>query len=431
MRTARCVCLSLLILVNTRFCVAAEPPPQVRANIAEQEEIWVGQRVTLVVELLTPGTFASTPNFDLPRIAGVVLMPPSESPTVGSETIKEISFTTQRHELSAFAQRSGDIEIPPFAVRFASAPAFGKPPEDHTVMTKQLKFNAQMPPGAEGLSLVITTSNLIATESWDPQPAAKPVPMGSAFTRTITLEASDIPGMILPAFPHQAPPGMSAYARTPIVEDKSNRGVTTGRRVDQVTFVCESSGTFELPALAIAWWDPQERQLKRVELAGQKFEVAASSQSAPVTAESPTTISARSVMAIIALTVVGGVVLALAIRTRRRPKATHAIEAARFAEFEQACRAGDAHATLSALYSWLDQACSMAARSNVADLEACADDAACMTEIRALESACYARAGAPGQWSPTRLLHEMHRWRRNLKKPKASVARATLSLLNP
>ena len=42
---------------------------KVRASIGTQGDLWVGQRVTLVVELLAPGFFSGMAAFDLPNRA--------------------------------------------------------------------------------------------------------------------------------------------------------------------------------------------------------------------------------------------------------------------------------------------------------------------------------------------------------------------------
>src|SRR5262245_7609875 len=263
----------------------AQPPAQARASIATKGDIWVGQRVTLVVELLTPGLFSSAPAFDLPQVPGVILLPPEGRPVLGSETIDGVTYTTQRHELAAYAQRPGRVTVPGFVVRFASSPNFVKPPVDRRVTTPAVTFTAKVPPGAEGLATVVTTRDLTVKETWEPQPGRGPAKPGDAFTRTIAVEARDVPGMVLPAFRFDRQDGLGVYPKSPAVEDRSERGDLTGRRVETVTYVCERPGSFALPALALAWWDPAAQKLNRVTLPAQTIEVAASPAAAAPIAE--------------------------------------------------------------------------------------------------------------------------------------------------
>ena len=90
----------------------------VRASIETKGEIWVGQRVTLLVELLAPGFFSGTAAFELPTVPGLMLAPPAGSPIVASETIDGTNYTVQRHELAVFSRHAGEQTIPPFTVRF-------------------------------------------------------------------------------------------------------------------------------------------------------------------------------------------------------------------------------------------------------------------------------------------------------------------------
>ena len=81
----------------------------------------------------------------------------------------------------------------------------------YTVTTPTVSFVARTPPGAEKLATVITTRQLTVKESWAPEPGATKT--GAAFTRTITVEARDVPGMVLPSFAFDPPPGPCARLR--------------------------------------------------------------------------------------------------------------------------------------------------------------------------------------------------------------------------
>ena len=97
-------------------CSLFAQQPAVRATGPGKEEIWVGQRAKIVIELLVPGYFSGAPAFDLPTIADILLIPPEERPVLNSEAIQGVSYTVQRYELSVFARRAGQHEIPAFAI---------------------------------------------------------------------------------------------------------------------------------------------------------------------------------------------------------------------------------------------------------------------------------------------------------------------------
>src|SRR5262245_61557704 len=179
-RTRTIVALIVLACIHT---VTAQEP-RVRATLNAQGDLWVGQRVILVIELLAPGLFAGAPSFDLPDPKGLLLIPPSDSPVLSNQDIAGTSYTVQRHEVSVFAQRPGEWTIPPLTVRFS----FKRNPLDKeavsaTVRTQPIHFTAKVPPGAENLGTILSGRNVTAVEAWNPEPGKAKT--GDAFTRTI------------------------------------------------------------------------------------------------------------------------------------------------------------------------------------------------------------------------------------------------------
>jgi hypothetical protein len=266
--------------------VAMAQEPKVRATLASKGDIWMGQRVTLVVELLAPGFFSGAAVFDAPNMPGTVIVPPSGSPVVSNEDVDGVSYTVQRHELAVFAHRAGEQTIPPFAVRFA----FKRQPLDKqsvqaSVKTPELHFTTKAPPGTEKLGSLISGRELQGTETWQPQPG--PAKVGDAFTRTIHFSAPDIPGMAFPPFHAAKVDGLGVYAKPPEVLDQSDRGTIHGERSESVTYVCQRPGRFTIPGARFQWWDIEARQLKTIEFPGCTLEVAPNPAMASATAETP------------------------------------------------------------------------------------------------------------------------------------------------
>jgi hypothetical protein len=272
--------LFALLLFFGMPCLAQDLA-RVQTTLDLKQKIWVGQQVTLVVELLSPGYFSGSPAFDLPSVAGVLIFQPDERPVLGSETIGGAHFTSQRHELTIFPQRAGRITIPSFPVRFATRQGIAAPVEER-LQTDAVSFEANLPPGAEGLATLISARQLKATETWNPKPGAAKA--GDAFTRTITFSASDVPAMAFPPFPTTEIDGLGVYLKAPKLMDQNERGVTRGERQDSLTYVCKRPGHFVVPAARFTWWDLDHQQLRTVDFPARTFEVAANPLSVPAAA---------------------------------------------------------------------------------------------------------------------------------------------------
>ena len=264
-----CLIALLLPLVS----VAQEPQAMARTSIKQEGEIWLGQKVVLVVDLLAPGYFSGTPSFDLPKIPGTVIIPPVGSPVVSTEDIGGVSYTTQRHEVLLFSQVEGSVTVPACEVRLE----FKRSPLDHdpvqqAVKTQEVTFKVARPPGTQPGQLVITSRELQVEESWKPEPGPH-AKMGDAFVRTLKWTAGDVTGMAFPPFKPAPIHGLGIYTADPVVEDSSPRGSLHGERIDTVTYVCKSGGHFEIPPLSVTWWDPEAKQLKKIAFKAHAFEV--------------------------------------------------------------------------------------------------------------------------------------------------------------
>ncbi|HET6564450.1 MAG TPA: hypothetical protein VFG52_03470 [Xanthomonadales bacterium] len=251
--------------------------PLVRASVsgkhASSDQLWVGQGVTLVVEVLVPGYFNSAVHFNLPDPAGVLLMPPQDHPLVSNEAIDGTEYTVQRLELRAWPMRAGDVNIPAFTASFSykqnPLDEQGKP---GTVTTPALQLSVQTPPGAENLGLVISARNLRVKESWQPEPGDDPVKAGSVYTRTIAWSAPDVPGLLFPPFPAGEVDGMGIYSKQNL-QDRDERGVFTGERRDEISYVFQRPGQFTVPATQFTWFDLDSQQLRTESFAAQTFNV--------------------------------------------------------------------------------------------------------------------------------------------------------------
>ena len=396
----------------------------IRTTRATPASVWVGERATIDVELLTPTTFGSAPTFDLPEIPGTLLMTVEDSPVLGTETVDGTGYVTQTRTLAFFAMRAGTFEIPPFAVRFASPPSFGAAPVEHKLTTQPLRIEARMPPGAEKIAGLISTTEMTAQEHWQPQP--KRVRVGDAFTRTITRRAPDVPGLAFPPLRLDGAPGLAAYPAPPSVHDETERGAFTGTRIDRVTYVCERRGTVRLPAIELPWWNVTSQQLETVTLPGVTIEVAGGGPTARVAPGVRWTVGA----VLLALAAVAGLRWRGSVRAaweRRRARA-EASEAGHFARLEQACHDGDAPRAFNALLAWLDVRRGGAGTVTLRDdLLASHGDDELRRQVTALEDVVLHRAM---RWDGARLGAALRRARRDDRPVRAAGAPA-LPALNP
>jgi hypothetical protein len=370
-----------------------------------------------------------------------------EPPTRSTEQIDGATYSVQRHDFMLFPQRAGTLLIPAFQVRFAVPPAYGKPPVTQHVMVDALKVEAKMPPSAKDLPMLISTADLTVDDQWSPalgKDHTVKLKVGDALTRTLTRRTTDLPGMVLPPIVSGSFEGLGVYPKPPVVEDTTERGDFTGQRTDIVTYMCETAGTYHLPALSLPWFDLDDAQLKRVELPAVTLEVAANPQLSPDGAQAPPTHSTSRAWWWVGGLVVVVLITAGLLRRFYRPLAARfsmwrhrraAREAAYFARLKTACQSGDSATAFNAFTHWIDRVYDGGASPTIEQFVHDADDADLRRQVEQLERQLFATSAAPREaWSGQAFYQRLATVRKRLQQqvtPFHLRAQQALPPLNP
>ena len=264
--------LPALALIAGALPVSAQQPIA-RIRLEPGSLVTVGQPLTVVVQVLVPSFFSGAPRFpnlDIPDAITVF----TDRGTNFTERIDRATWAGQDRRYTIYPMRAGSYEISdiPVEVRY-SAPGVG-PRATATVSPPSVRFEARVPPQAEGLDYFIATSTLTIQESFDPRPDT--VLVGEAFTRTITFTVHDALSMVIPPMTFDTVPGLGVYVDPPMVEDTGGeRGqAIVGTRVESVTYVAQEEGSYQLPAVELAWWDIGAGRLRQAALPALEFHVA-------------------------------------------------------------------------------------------------------------------------------------------------------------
>ena len=422
--------------------LSADDVAGVQSKLESESPVWVGQKVSFSIKLLSSTFFSGTPHFDLPNVPCVIIMKSQGPPVVGSEKANGETWSSQLHSFSLYAHRPGNYVIPSFPVRFAVASAFGKPPEEQRLTTQAVSFEAKLPPGAEGLSLLISTSNLQVDEVWSPSVAKDGkinLEVGDAITRKITLRAVDVPGMALPSIELPDPSGLSTYPRKPIVTDKENRGDHTGQRIESTTYVCESPGEVTLPTVVIPWWNTESNILEKVTLPSLSISVVEPEHSVDavtpgdenkvqLNSESNLGLLLGSLAVLLTAWLVWHFQILIWDWFETEASKADRLEASQFSRVLAACSQNEPLTTLNALMGWLEIRSSGTAVVTIREFLATLNDPILARELESLQRA----AMDPKQpWSGQGLAQVLSRVRKRNRSERRRWRDFRLAPLNP
>jgi hypothetical protein len=368
---ARAVALWLAVAVAAP-AFAADVRYTARARLDPAGPVMPGQPVKLVVDALTTTWFTAAPVFPTIDVPGAIASPPGDDATNLNEDIGGVRWFGVSRTYIVTPQAGGELAIAPI-VLVLHVGQVDKPVQAKTPALKLAVKVVERPPGAEN---ALATSRLQLVQKLDRALAG--LKQGDAFTRTLTVSADGVQGMLLP--PAAFPPvdGLAVYPKAPIVQDlrKEKEGFLGSTRTDAATYVLQRAGHYELPGVRIAWWDTKADQLRTAEVAPLAFDVAANPAYTPeigIPAEASQAAPARvthldlhriaAVAAAVALLALVAWLLlprlrrawrAGVARARARRRRWRDSEARMYALALRATR-GDGTGVAPALYRWLDR----------------------------------------------------------------------------
>ena len=190
-RTLASLILILGLLLSCNRLMADEGlEAMLRVSVNQQTAIWMGQQVTINLDLVTNGVRFSDTQFSPPAIQGAFLMQVDSTTIKLNERNNGQNWQILRYPLALYPQKSGQLEIPSFSVRFSTSASFTGSATAFSLRTEPLILDIRIPDGVKEGDMVISTSSFELDYSWRPDTTSAST--GDAFTLTITRTAADI-----------------------------------------------------------------------------------------------------------------------------------------------------------------------------------------------------------------------------------------------
>ncbi|GGP25046.1 BatD family protein [Silvimonas amylolytica] len=244
-----------LLLAGASWADAARS--MARVHLEPAGPVQPGQPVKLVVDALTTTWFTGAPVYPPIDVPGAIVSPPSDTADNLNVDINGARWFGVSRNYMITAQAGGDLHIPAIALQLQVGQA-GKVTVHTAPIVLKVKA-VERPAGAEN---AIGTSRLQVSQQISRSLTG--LKQGDAITRTITISADGVQGMMLPPTPFSPVEGLSVYPRQGQIKDitKDRQGFVGSTRQDAATYVIQKAGSYTLPAVSIAWWDTRAGQLR-------------------------------------------------------------------------------------------------------------------------------------------------------------------------
>jgi len=226
----------------------------------DKKEVYQGEQATLLLWIYARVDISRIDNMTLPKLDGFW--------TEDADTPKELTGETRTidgvpyrayllRRLALFPVKSGQREIGPFEVDITTGFLFAGRREHRASQPLTLKVKP-LPPGAP------PGFQPSAVGSWnlDAELTSTRTELGTPVTLRLTVEGrGNVKDLVLPR--PALPPSLKLY--DPTTTDKVNtvRSRVQGRRAQEFLILPQQTGTFEIPAMELAYFDPDSGRYER------------------------------------------------------------------------------------------------------------------------------------------------------------------------
>lgn len=242
----------LLVFFLATGTAAAQNKVKISSELDEPETI-VGQPLTLRVKILVPTWMTKGAEFPNLEVPGVMVRLPERSGGPVTETIDGETWSGVQRGYRIFPLETGTFDVPDQTLTITYAEPGSSEPVEEKVQFEGASFKAVLPEAAKQLDPPIIAKSFSLEQSVEGETE---VATGDAITRTLTAKIDGTTPVLIPALtPGSDDQLLRAYTSEPNVTESENRGVLSGSRVEKTTYVAQSAGPTNIPAVEFSWFN--------------------------------------------------------------------------------------------------------------------------------------------------------------------------------
>lgn len=436
----------------------------VDANV-DKQQVYVQEQLIYTVRIFRSNVDIYDPSYQPPTIDNVAMEQLGEQRNYKT-TLNGMEYDVFEFRYALFPQKSGTIKIPSAQLNatvfrsrsrgFTFDPFNGKQVRRYS---PELEFNAKPKPDNYPADKPwLPAKSLQLQENWSPDTGETNI--GEPVTRTVTMQAEGVLSTILPALPSTDLKGVKIYPEQADTSSApSDQGIVSTRTESQA-LIATQTGTINLPAIDVTWWDVDAEEVKVTTLPARTIQVTGttsrpqtdSTTASPEirqTTEAPPLSLAQSgsvnrtwqwiAIAFFCLWLMTAIALIWVVMTRRGKQSTSQDQADNKPAFsaallkdarkqlQSACQGNDPKQARTALINLFKQHYQRDGVRNLQDVEDIAETEALRASIRELDAVLY-RGENSKQWNPELLLKAVDS---ALSKPISKKQKQILEPLYP
>ncbi len=259
----RYILILMLLLVSAETTAQTIVQPKVTVD-APMGPVLVGQPAIVRITVLVPTYMPAPPVFPSLEQENLLVRLPERASGPVSETIEGETWSGVQRSYRLYPLQTGSFDFGGQSVGVTFADPDTNDPVQVSVSLPPLTLSATVPDAARDLDPTIIASGFKVEQLASGGPD---VSSGGAVTRRLTATIAGTTPLLIPSLiPEAQDPILRAYPKEPKITETEDRGVLSGQRVDEVTYLAVDGGQAQLPAISIRWFNLENNQVETIEI---------------------------------------------------------------------------------------------------------------------------------------------------------------------
>lgn len=235
--------------------------------VVSQSRAYLGEEVSLSLELATPQWFTQAADIHLPGQSDVMWLQRQVFADNSREQIDGKMWTVQRWPLAVFPRRVGQLLLLPVVIKVGVADSLGRS------QTKKVSLGGLSLMGIplDGFSLVANDYRVDVSVAGQPITPGRPLTLapGEAIELAYHSQAENTLAMFLPNIVPtlQTPDHVTLYPQLAELKNDNERGRRTAHRIDRYTLVAQKTVSLYATVEPVSWFDKQGGKRDRIAIA--------------------------------------------------------------------------------------------------------------------------------------------------------------------
>ncbi len=228
------------------------PQPQVTIE-APHEDVIVGQPAILRIKILVPTFMPSPPVFPALEQENLLVRLPERASGPISEPVNGETWSGVQRSYRIYPLVPGVTEFHAQDMTVTFADPETNNPTQISVPLPPIKMNSVIPDGARDLNpLIIATGFDLEQEIEGPTE----MQAGDAVTRRLTARISGTTPILIPQLiSENQNPLLRSYTKEPRISETEDRGILSGKRIDETVYLAQDGGETQLPSVSLQWFN--------------------------------------------------------------------------------------------------------------------------------------------------------------------------------